>query len=149
MKNIFVSRFNLLILLLLLFACMGKNKSDDNEIYDIKRENIQIRDPFVYVDQKTKTYYVPANSGSNTIMLYKSKDLENWKNIGDVFIPDSIFWGKKDFWAPDLFEYKGKYYLFVTFSSETGMRGTSILVADNPEGKYKPQIGRASCRERV
>ena len=45
------------------------------------------------------------------------------------FIAKSDFWGQQDFWAPDVYEYEGRYYLFTTFSNAGVKRGTSILVS--------------------
>lgn len=63
-----------------------------------------------------------------------------WRDEGDSFTPPHDFWGTQDFWAPDLYEYKGRYYLFVTFSAPDCNRGTSILVADHPAGPFEPLV---------
>lgn len=57
-----------------------------------------------------------ANDNSQGLKVYRSKDLENWEFLGRSFTPDSDFWGKADFWAPDMFERDGKYYVIATFS---------------------------------
>ncbi|TCC97395.1 glycoside hydrolase family 43 protein [Pedobacter psychroterrae] len=104
---------------------------------------LRIRDPFILADKKTKTYYVAVNNNPS-FRLYSSKDLKNWKDEGNCFRADADFWGKKDFWAPDLIEYKGKYYIWATFSGTDGKRGTSILVADKPTGPYKPLVNQST-----
>ena len=63
--------------------------------------------------------------------------------MGIAFDPGSDFWGKTDFWAPDVYYYKNKYYLFITLSAPNIKRGTSILVADKPEGPFVPLVNRA------
>lgn len=122
-------------------SCAGNSKKETpvepEEVFDINISDISMRDPFVFVDPETKMYYIPANGG-NKVKMYKSKDLKMWKDVGVVFEPAADFWGKTDFWAPDLYMYKGKYYLFVTFSGEDKIRGTSILVADKADGTYLP-----------
>lgn len=133
--------------LLMLIGCGGKsNQKSENEetINYIKTDSLRIRDPFVFVDPKTKAYYVPANDRRKGFKMYKSTDLQNWQDLGACFEPDSTFWGKTDFWAPDLYEYKGKYYIFGTFSGVDKMRGTSILVADKVKGPYQPLVNKAT-----
>lgn len=126
-----------------LFSCKFKTEVKETpgpEVFDVEIAGMSVRDPFIFVDQETKMYYMPVNSAGKAVGMYKSKDLKKWKSLGNVFEPQTDFWGKADFWAPDLYHYDGKYYLFVTFSSETGMRGTSVLVSDNVTGQYEPLV---------
>ena len=71
------------------------------------------------------------------------KDLSTWKDEGYSFIAKSDFWGQQDFWAPDVYEYEGRYYLFTTFSNAGVKRGTSILVSDSPKGPFTPLVNKA------
>ncbi|WP_369805665.1 family 43 glycosylhydrolase [Bacteroides faecium] len=66
----------------------------------------------------------------------------NGKN-GYSFLPSAGFWGKEDFWAPDFYKYKDKYYLFITLSAPGVKRGTSILVSDRVTGTLQPLVNRA------
>ncbi len=143
------------IFILIVSGIIGFVSSDDNpvnselpqELYDLQLADLHIRDPFVFVDEESGSYYLHVNdyehNVNNKIRVYKSKNLRNWKDMGYSFVPDNNFWGTKDFWAPDLYKYKGKYYLFVTFSSDNHKRGTSILVADTPQGPFEPLINNA------
>jgi len=107
--------------------------------YNLNLKDIVMRDPFVFVDTIAKKYYIHASSGDNqSFTVYESKDLTKWKCLGKSFIASQTFWGKSDFWAPDLFEYSGKYYMIATFSAPGYHRGCSILVSDTPEGPYEP-----------
>lgn len=117
-------------------ACAKGTDSPDVE-YDIKADTFKCRDPFIYLHEPTGIYYLHVNGGGR-ISCYTSEDLQWWRYQGDSFVPDDEFWGKQDFWAPDMYEYKGKYYLFVTFSAPGRNRGTSILVANRPDGPYVP-----------
>ncbi len=111
--------------------------------YNLGLGDFRIRDPFVLADKKNGTYYMPANAGER-VRMYKSRDLVHWKDLGIVFQPDANFWGKSDFWAPDLYHYKNKYYLFITLSAPNAKRGTSVLVADSPEGPFTPLVNKAA-----
>jgi hypothetical protein len=108
---------------------------------DIAAEDLYVRDPFIVVDESTKTYYLHVNE-CPSVGLWKSADLKTWTRVGHAFTPDSTFWGKNDCWAPDVYEYRGKYYMLVTYSSDVQKRGTAILVADRVEGPFRPLINR-------
>lgn len=128
--------------------------------YNIPRGDLRIRDPFVFADPVSKKYYIPCNLRSQPtaghgkglgLCMFESPDLENWRDLGNVFTPDADFWGKSDFWAPDMFYMNGKYYIIATFSTpaikvdtykneKVPLRASSVLVADRPEGPYKPLV---------
>lgn len=110
----------------------------------LKREDIRIRDPFVLVDEKSKQYYLYGSTGLTDgydtltyFVTYKSTDLENFSDPIVVFSGEG-FWADRDYWAPEVFFYKEKYYMFASFKSATRSRGTQILMADSPEGPFKP-----------
>ncbi len=110
------------------------------------RSSMAIRDPFIVPWQANKTYYLYAScsykgeDGKNKRCFgyYKSKDLNMWEGPFPAFVPGKDFWATKDFWAPEVHEYKGKFYLFATMNSETRKRGTQIMRADTPEGPFEP-----------
>lgn len=109
----------------------------------MKRSDINIRDPFILLSDGK--YYMYGTRGheawterSNGFDVYVSEDLENWSDPIEVFSPDENFWAHKNFWAPEVHFYKGKYYMFASFISDTRLRGTQILVADNPQGPFVP-----------
>ncbi len=130
---------------LMLISCASNQKKErqvePDASFDIPLSDMSARDPFIFVDPATEMYYLPVNGGTN-VKMYQSKDLKMWKSLGVVFQPEDDFWGKTDFWAPDLYLYKGKYHLFVTFSGENKIRGTSILVADEAAGPYTPLVNK-------
>lgn len=114
-----------------------KNVTDPS--YNLNLKSIIMRDPFVFVDTISKKYYIPTSSGDNqSFTIYESKDLIKWKSLGKQFIASPTFWGKTDFWAPDMFEYMGRFYMIATFSAPGYHRGCSILVSDMPTGPYTP-----------
>jgi len=65
-----------------------------------------------------------------------SSDLDQWEGPIAVFRPDADFWGCENFWAPEVFEYDGKYYMFATFKNPAYCRGTAVLVSDSPTGPF-------------
>ncbi len=119
-----------------------KEEETPEERTGIPAKQVSIRDPFIVVNNATGTYFTYANGGKKVI-VYESKDLEYWTKLDEpAFLPDKDFWGTKDFWAPDVYLYNDKYYLFITVSSETEPRGTTVLVADKPEGPFVPLTNR-------
>jgi beta-xylosidase len=94
-----------------------------------------VRDPFIFTDTVNKCYYLHAGK-MPVVKVFKSVDLKNWEDLGNSFV------SSEDFWAPDIYLYNQKYYLFITFNSETGKRGTSILVSSNPEHSFAPLVNQ-------
>ncbi|MFT3904218.1 MAG: glycoside hydrolase family 43 protein [Niabella sp.] len=132
------------LLLVLLSSCVKKWGENPKSVidsvkvaYPISVDQLQGRDPFILADEVSKTYYLTFNNQPH-FRMYSSKDLKNWKDEGFVFSANADFWGKQDFWAPDLYMYQNKYYIFATFSAPSVKRGTSILVADKPTGLFAP-----------
>ncbi len=71
------------------------------------------------------------------------------KDEGYSFIAKSDFWGQQDFWAPDVYEYEGRYYLFTTFSNAGVKWELSILVSDSPKGPFTPLVNKGDYSFRL
>ena len=128
---------------------------------------IQIRDPFVLLHDG---YYYLYGSTDKDIWkgegtgfdAYRSRDLADWDGPIPVFRPPSGFWGTRNFWAPEVYEYKQAFYMLASFMGDgsicsrsigdgsignrsigdgsigdRSMRGTAILKAENPEGPFR------------
>lgn len=113
----------------------------------MQREHIQIRDPFVLPVATTREYYLFGttdkdcwNAPGEGFDYYRSSDLETWEGPFPAFRPDSDFWGSKNFWAPEVHVWQGRYYMFASFKAPRCYRGTQILHADRPGGPYTPLI---------
>jgi beta-xylosidase len=132
----------------------------------LSAEDINIRDPFIYADPKTKNYYMYASmenrinrkeheESNRGVKAYTSKDLKSWEEAKEVLLLPEDFPSRLMVWAPEMHEYKGKYYMFVTLTSKdmlTGLkapegqknwppfykRGTHVFVADSPLGPFRP-----------
>ncbi len=107
----------------------------------MKIQDINIRDPFILVlDDKYYMYGTRANNfGVKTrgFDVYVSDDLENWSEPIQCF--DSEKWGfdKGANWAPEVYKYNGKFYMFATFVQKDGLRGTFGLRSDSPLGPFE------------
>src|SRR6185436_5786395 len=67
-----------------------------------------------------------------------STDLAHWDGPFPAFRPPSGFWADRNFWAPEVHFYQGRYYMFASFKAENVPRGTQILVSDTPQGLFLP-----------
>lgn len=124
-----------------------------------------MRDPYIFPDEKTRTYYLycatrqkaDRPNGKHGLKMYKSRDLKTWEGPYMVYESVDSEWADAShgIWAPEMHEYKGKYYLFATFTNEKSplsqqlpgrpflhRRATALLVADTPEGPFVPLTGK-------
>lgn len=111
----------------------------------MKTTDIHIRDPFVLPRLAEKRYYLYGTTGAEAwtgaasgFDYYTSADLENWDGPFPAFRPPTNFWADRNFWAPEVHVYHGRYYLFASFKAEGVCRGTQILAADSPQGPFLP-----------
>ena len=112
----------------------------------MKLSEINIRDPFIlthegkYYMYGTRARYTWGDGTRHNygFDVYVSEDLENWSEPKSVFEYYDGFYGVKDFWAPEVHKYNGKFYMLATFHKEIASRGTAILVSDTPDGKFAP-----------
>ncbi|MBI5958956.1 MAG: family 43 glycosylhydrolase [Chloroflexi bacterium] len=111
----------------------------------LKNTDIHIRDPFVLPIMAEKQYYLYGTNGpecwtnsASGFDYYISPDLQRWEGPFPAFRPPTGFWADRNFWAPEVHVYRGRYYLFASFKAEGVRRGTQILAADNPQGPFLP-----------
>ena len=113
----------------------------------MKLTEINIRDPFI-LPYEGKYYLYGSRVGVPEegkywgdqlgFDVYVSEDLQNWSEPKTIFEKNDNFWGEKDFWAPEVHMYNGKFYLLASFKAEDKCRGTHILVCDTPDGIFMP-----------
>jgi len=110
-----------------------------------RTSQIQIRDPFVLLEEKSGWYYLFGTTDPDCwkgpgvgFDCYRGRDLEEWEGPFAAFRPPEGFWATTSFWAPEAHRFGGRYYLFASFKAPHHYRGTQILVADRPEGPYEP-----------
>jgi hypothetical protein len=121
--------------------------------------DIPAHDPFVLADSRTGVYYLytggaPWLNGMERyeVITYKSTNLSEWEGPYVVFtVPDGV-WAHPQHgaWAPEVHEYNGRFYLFVTLHNNDRRlegdpvngfskhwRGTVISVSESPEGPFR------------
>jgi beta-xylosidase len=67
--------------------------------------------------------------------LLHSRDLVNWDQTGAV-LPHRPEWATGDFWAPEISEFKGKFFVYFVARQRDGRLAVSVATADKPEGPY-------------
>lgn len=77
--------------------------------------------------------------------LLHSRDLVNWEVVGAVF-PTRPAWAETNFWAPEISEYKGRYFVIYTARRKAGPLCVASASADKPEGPYTDN-GPLVCQE--
>lgn len=104
--------------------------------YELKTNEINIRDPFV-LPHEGKYYMYGTRVGNPTgFDVYISEDLENWTQPKSVLEYTEGSWRETDYWAPEVHLYHGKFYMFASFKGSKHDRGTAILVSDTPDGIF-------------
>jgi beta-xylosidase len=67
--------------------------------------------------------------------LLHSTDLVNWENTGPVF-PHRPAWAVANFWAPEISEYAGHYFVYYVGRKKDGPLAVAVATADKPSGPY-------------
>ena len=127
-------------------------------------EEMRLRDPFIFADTTQYIYYtfMPRWVNDNPgVEKYESYDMRRWKSTGWAWDHVDGFLGNNDCWAPDMYEWKGDHYIFITFSRVYDRSngdhwnrdnfeikpGTTLLKSpDGPGGKYYPMFTAESGR---
>lgn len=120
-------------------------------IRTVTAEEIPMRDPFVFPFAAERKYYLFGTTFADgcgnedpVFEVYVGDDLKTWTGPYVAFRPPKGFWGVRHYWAPEVFEVDGKFFMFASFKGGIGEnRGTGILIADHPAGPYRPHSAGA------
>ena len=111
----------------------------------MKLSDFRIRDPYILLSEGK--YYMygttriddehssPEKYGFD---VYVSDDLEEWEGPISVFEPPLDFPATRNFWAPEVYEYCGEYYMLATFRGLNDLHGMCVLRSASPLGPFKP-----------
>lgn len=84
------------------------------------------------------TYYLycttPTQEGNSGIKVYTSTDLVHWTAQGFAFMKDDG-WGDTGFWAPDLIERDGIFYMYYTANEHI-----CVATSESPLGPFKQDV---------
>lgn len=137
---------NIFFCMLLLLSCRNNNsaiqEATEKATYT-NPLNVAFGDPYILKAADGK-FYMYGTSGENGFKTYSSEDMIHWKDEGRIYTGghDSS-WAVDAFWAPEVYERNGKYYLF--FSANWKHNPTrelenfriGVAVADKPTGPFK------------
>lgn len=152
-------------------GCSGDDSGDNSskgpsvqEQYPIPLSQLNHLDPFFFPDEESQMYYhvYPRYNPNGTpaaLDLYESPNLTDWRKAGVAWEPSKDFLGNADCWAPDIYKWKGKHYIFVTFSRLKDITdishwnlsnfeihaGVTVLVSDSgPRGPYRENVPKGT-----
>jgi beta-xylosidase len=77
--------------------------------------------------------------------LLHSRDLINWRQVGVVFSRRPA-WAISNFWAPEIAEDRGRYYIYYTARRRGGPLCVAVATAAAPQGPYTDR-GPLVCQE--
>lgn len=131
----------LLTAMLVLNSCNNKRQGSLPEFANPL--DVEFGDPYVLHASDGRYYMYGTSEGINGFRVYVSDNLTDWENKGQVYYgagDDS--WTVDCFWAPEVYERDGKFYLF--FSANWKHNPTNelenfrigVAVSDNPTGPF-------------
>jgi len=110
---------------------------------------IAFGDPFLLHSSDGKFYLYGTSDNLDGFKAYSSTDLTEWTDEGQIYrgaTPDS--WTVDCFWAPEVYERDGKYYLWYSANWKENPTGEEenfrigAAVADNPTGPFVEMFNR-------
>ena len=92
-------------------------------------------------------YYATATSSewSPEFQILHSRDLVNWNIVGDVF-PKRPTWSAGNYWAPEIWQDNGKFYVFYVGRKKDGPLCIASATAAKATGPYTDH-GALICQE--
>ena len=114
--------------------------------YPYHIHDVHISDPFILADPVSRKYYTyvqfvdrdrfpDVDTSEPCFYVIESKDLIHWSKP-EICFRKGDFWADKDYWAPEMHIWKGKYYLISSFRAEGTYRRCQCLVSDSPKGPF-------------
>lgn len=99
--------------------------------------SFRVRDPFVLTDVKAQVYYlygaehyIGEKNDKTGVWVRKSADLVNWSEPKHVMTAPK---GIQCIWAPEVHEYKGVYYMFVTLKEYPDANNPLVMMGPTPD----------------
>lgn len=130
----------IITIVLILIVIVGGSKLKNNEVINTNTLVPNIADPFILSDNGT--YYLYGTTGGNRFDVYSSTDLSSWKLLGTAYKPEETSWETGDLWAPEVYKYNGKYYMFYSARQEdTEHLQLGVVESDSPVGPFVNTIG--------
>jgi xylan 1,4-beta-xylosidase len=101
-----------------------------------QKEKIPMADPTIFADKGM--YYLYGTGRPDGFPVYTSTDLVKWERHKNNALLMGDSYGTKGFWAPQVFKYKGKYYMAYTANEQI-----AIAESESPLGPFKQKAIKA------
>ena len=130
-----------LVLLLSLFAagCGGRYANP---------LDVAFGDPFVLAASDGRFYMYGTSEGVNGFRVCVSDDLVSWRDGGIAYQGGPDTWGVDCFWAPEVYERDGRYYMFYSANWRENPNGDAeifrigVAASDSPAGPFTDMYDR-------
>lgn len=141
LRKILASVLSLLICCILTVSAETLTLTDNDTVKDRFAANPRpvsnIGDPHIL--KVGDEYFTFVTGGTYGFNVWRSNDLKTFTKERAV---KTIKWVSGDYWAPEVYEANGKYYMFFTGRwKANGSLRVGVLVADEPQGLYTDPIG--------
>lgn len=104
---------------------------------------VEFGDPYILKASDGRYYMIGTGGVRDGFKMYSSADLQQWTDEGRVFQGNTRdSWCVANFWAPELYECDGKFYMFYSADwrenpdNELENFRIGVAVADKPTGPY-------------
>jgi beta-xylosidase len=110
---------------------------------------VKFGDPYILKASDGIYYMIGTGGVHDGFKMYSSTDLKEWNDEGRIFQGNTdSSWCIANFWAPELYEHEGKFYLFYSADWRENPTGElenfriGVAVADKPTGPYSDLYNR-------
>lgn len=132
--------FSILFLFFVFLACRDSRK----EVAYQNPLDVKLGDPYVLLASDGHYYMYGTGGVKDGFVCYSSDDLVHWKPEGRIYRGNTAeSWTKANFWAPEVYEKDGKFYLFFSAdwkenpNHELENFRIGVAVADQPTGPFR------------
>ena len=119
------------------FSCSDRTPAISNPL------DIDFGDPYVLLASDGRYYMYGTGIVKDGFCCYSSDNLADWEFEGQVYKADKdTSWGTACFWAPEVYEKDGRYYMFYSADwrenpgNELENFRIGVAVSDSPEGPF-------------
>ncbi len=123
--------------LLSIFISAGNSQNKESKAVT---SQVELADPTIFFHDGTYYLYGTGGQGNTGrgFLVYTSTDMQTWsgpcgKTDGYALVKGDAF-GTTGFWAPQIFHYKGKFYMAYTANEQL-----AIAESDSPLGPFKQE----------
>ncbi|HEX2976150.1 MAG TPA: glycoside hydrolase family 43 protein [Bacteroidales bacterium] len=126
---------------LILAGCSYEKNRSENPL------QVNLGDPYILKASSGKYYMTGTGGIKDGFRMFSSTDLKEWKDEGRIYQGNTEGqWCTANFWAPELYEYKGRFYLLFSAdwrknpAREKENFRIGIAVSDSPTGPFTDLI---------